>query len=396
MVKVPHLPYSDIAQRMSANKKNVVYKKLSRDKAIATYLSKRNFVDHGSHTDPVDGVLLVDTGYLKEQKVYCRLNCIFHYGSEDIEMIGQAFRRDLYVSTIQVYPPTGEQAKPLTKAQERLIKKIGDKALPFCFEFPNHLPCSVCLQPAVNDPEKFCSVDFEVLAFCVDSLEDKIRKRSSVRLTIRKIQYAPDRTGLQPTAHISKHFLMSNEPLHLTATLNKEIYCHGDPITVTVEVTNNSNKDVKGVRVSAVQSTNVVLYSNDTYAEEITVVESNDQIASGSKFSKTYVLLPLLANNRNKHGIALDGRIKQEDSNLASSTILKEGVDRDVQGILVSYVMKASLSIPGVLGDLTASDVTVEIPFLLMHPNPGGKPEDEDIAIEDEADLSPLEAEEDE
>nr|AUG68929.1 arrestin-S1 [Carcharhinus amblyrhynchos] len=383
---------------MSANKKNIVYKKLSRDKAIATYLSKRDFVDHGSHTDLVDGVLLVDTGFLKEQKVYCRLNCIFHYGSEDIEMIGQAFKRDLYVSTIQVYPPTGEQAKPLTKAQERLMKKIGDKALPFCFEFPNHLPCSVCLQPAANDPEKFCSVDFEVLAFCVNSLEDKIRKRSSVRLTIRKIQYAPDRSGPQPTANISKHFLMSNQPLHLTATLNKEVYYHGDPITVSVEVTNNSNKDVKGVRVSVVQSTNVVLYSNDTYAEEIAVEESNDHVASGSKLSKSYVILPSLTNNRSKHGIALDGRIKQEDSNLASSTILKEGADREVQGMLVSYVVKVSLSIPGVLGDLTASDVAVEIPFLLMHPNPEAtkKPDDEDIAIEDEADLSPLEAEDDE
>ncbi|XP_020370169.2 beta-arrestin-1-like, partial [Rhincodon typus] len=200
---------------MSKNsKKNIVYKKVSRDKSIAAYLSKRDFVDHGSHIDPVDGVLLVDTGFIKDQKAYCRLSCIFHYGPEDIEMIGQAFKRDLYVSTIQVYPPTGGQVKPLTKTQERLMRKIGDKALPFCFEFPNHLPCSVCLQPGANDPEKFCSVAFEVLAFCVSSLEEKIRKRSSARLAIRKIQYAPGRSGPQPSAHISKHFLMSDQPLH--------------------------------------------------------------------------------------------------------------------------------------------------------------------------------------
>ncbi|XP_072330853.1 beta-arrestin-1-like isoform X2 [Scyliorhinus torazame] len=355
---------------MSATKKNIVHKKLSRDKSIAAYLSKRDFVDHGSHTDPVDGVLLVDTGYIKEQKVYCRLSCIFHYGPEDMEMIGQAFNRDLYVSTVQVYPPTGEQAKPLTKAQERLIRKIGDKALPFCFEFPNHLPCSVCLQPSANDPDKFCSVEFKVLAFCVSNLEEKIRKRSSVHLAIRKVQYAPDRTGPKPTAHISKHFLMSDQPLHLTASLNKEIYYHGEPISVDIEVNNNSNKDVKSVKVSVIQATNVVLYSNDTYVEEVAVEEADDQIASGSSFSKTYVLLPLMADNSNKHGIALDGRIKQEDTNLASSTIFKEGADRDVQGMLVSYVVRTSLLVPGMLGDLTASDVTVEVPFLLMHPCP--------------------------
>ncbi|XP_038673498.1 S-arrestin-like [Scyliorhinus canicula] len=383
---------------MSATKKNIVYKKVSRDKSIAAYLSKRDFVDHGSHTDPVDGVLLVDTGYIKEQKVYCRLSCIFHYGPEDIGMIGQAFNRDLYVSTVQVYPPTGEQAKPLTKAQERLIRKIGDKALPFCFEFPNHLPCSVCLQPSPNEPDKLCYVEFKVVTFCVNNLEEKIRKRSSVQLTIRKVQYAPDQTGPKPTGHISKHFLMSDQPLHLTASLNKEIYYHGEPISVDIEVNNNSNKCVKSVKVSVIQATNVVLYSNDRYVEEVAVEEADDQIASGSNFSKTYVLLPLMADNSNKHGIALDGRIKQEDTNLASSTILKEGADRDVQGMLVSYVVRTSLLVPGMLGDLTASDVTVEVPFLLMHPSPEmtKKPEEDDFVVEDDADVSPVDAEDDE
>ncbi|XP_069755196.1 beta-arrestin-1-like [Narcine bancroftii] len=353
------------------SKKHVVYKKVSRDKSIATYLSRRDFVDHGSHIDPVDGVLLVDTGYVRDQKVYCRLKCTFHYGPEDIEMIGQAFTRDLYVSTIQVYPQTGDETKSLTKMQECLIKKIGDKALPFSFEFPNYLPCSVCLQPGVNDPDKFCSVDFEVIAFCVSNLEEKIRKRSSVRLAIRKVQYAPDRAGPQPTAQISKHFLMSDQPLHLMASLNKEIYYHGESISISVQVTNNSSKHVKSIRLAVEQTTNVVLYSNDKYTEEVAVEEANNQIAPNSTFSKTYVLLPTITNNRGKHGIALDGKIKQEDTNLASSTILKEGADREVQGMLVSYSVKVSLLIPGMLGDIATSDVTVQIPFLLMQPTPG-------------------------
>nr|AUG68925.1 arrestin-S1 [Aptychotrema vincentiana]AUG68926.1 arrestin-S1 [Aptychotrema rostrata] len=373
------------------SKKHVVYKKVSRDKSIAAYLSRRDFVDHGSHIDPVDGVLLVDTGYVKDQKVYCRLKCTFHYGPEDIEMIGQAFTRDLYVSTIQVYPQTGEESKSVTKMQERLMRKIGDKALPFSFQFPNYLPCSVCLQPGVNDSDKFCSVDFEVIAFCVSNLEEKIHKRSSVRLVIRKVQYAPDRAGPQPTAQISKHFLMSDQPLHLQASLNKEIYYHGEPISVSIQVTNNSSKHVKSIKIAVEQATNVVLYSNDKYIEEVAVEEVNDQIAPGSTFSKTYVLSPSMASNRGKHGIALDGKTKQEDTNLASSTILKEGSDREVQGMLVSYTMKVSLLIPGMLGDITSSDVTMEIPFLLMHPNPESNKnqEDDDFAIEEGGELSP-------
>lgn len=54
-------------------------------------------------------------------------------------MIGQAFNRDLYVSTVQVYPQTGEELKSLTKLQERLMKKIGDEALPFSFQVVNNL-----------------------------------------------------------------------------------------------------------------------------------------------------------------------------------------------------------------------------------------------------------------
>uniref|UniRef100_UPI00398E6AE6 beta-arrestin-1-like n=1 Tax=Pristiophorus japonicus TaxID=55135 RepID=UPI00398E6AE6 len=335
----------------------------------------------------VDGVLLVDTGYVKEQKIFCRLSCIFRYGPDDIDVVGHCFTRDLFESTIQIYPPTGEEQKPLTKMQERLMKKIGDKAMPFSFQFPNHLPCSVALQPGVNDPDKFCAVDFEVVAFCVENLEERIHKRSSVRLAIRKVQYAPDRAGPPPTAHISKHFLMSDQPLHLEATLNKEIYYHGEPISVHIQVTNGSNKNVKSVKIAVEQTTTVVLYSNDKYVEEVALEEANDQIAPGSTFSKTYVVLPLMTNNREKHGIALDGKYKQEDTNLASSTILKEATDREVQGMLVSYAIKVYLLIPGLLGDISSSDASVEIPFLLMHPSPGGyqlNQEDDELTVEDD------------
>jgi beta-arrestin len=37
--------------------------------------------------------------------------------------------------------------------------------------------------------------------------------------------------------------------------------------------------------------------------------------------SKVYTLTPLLANNKDKRGLALDGKLKHEDTNLASSTM---------------------------------------------------------------------------
>uniref|UniRef100_A0A4W3IPP1 S-arrestin n=1 Tax=Callorhinchus milii TaxID=7868 RepID=A0A4W3IPP1_CALMI len=271
------------------------------------------------------------------------LSCIFHYGKEDMDVIGHPFSRDLYVSTIQIYPPTEETAHPLTKLQERLLKKVGDKAYPFCFQLPDHLPCSVYLQPSPSEPDKCCSVDFEILSFCVQSLEDKIHKNSS-RLMIRKVQFAPDKSGPQPTAEISRHFLMSDDPLHLEASLDKETYYHGDPINVNIKVKNNSNKLAKGVKVSGMieQLTQVVLYSKDKYVQEVAVEETDEQVAPSASLCKTYTLLPLAANNIEKHGIALDGKLKQEETNLASSTMIKPGVAKDVLGMLVSYSVKVN------------------------------------------------------
>lgn len=100
-----------------------------------------------------------------------------------------------------------------------------------------------------------------------------------MRLVIRKVQYAPERPGPQPMAETTRQFLMSDKPLHLEASLDKEvgedqggdtggvtpartgnspspllcspqIYYHGEPISVNVHVTNNTNKTVKKIKIS--------------------------------------------------------------------------------------------------------------------------------------------------
>lgn len=50
-----------------------------------------------------------------------------------------------------------------------------------------------------------------------------VSTRNSVRLVIRKVQYAPERPGPQPTAETTRQFLMSDKPLHLEASLDKEV-----------------------------------------------------------------------------------------------------------------------------------------------------------------------------
>lgn len=43
-------------------------------------------------------------------------------------------------------------------------------------------------------------------------------------------------------------------------------------------------------------------------------------VGPGATLSKVYTLCPLLSNNKDKRGLALDGQLKHEDTSLASST----------------------------------------------------------------------------
>lgn len=75
--------------------------------------------------------------------VYVSLTCAFRYGQEDIDVIGLSFRRDLYFSRVQVFPPVGV-AGALTKLQESLVKKLGANTYPFVL--------------TVGDPSPVCSL----------------------------------------------------------------------------------------------------------------------------------------------------------------------------------------------------------------------------------------------
>uniref|UniRef100_A0A8C1MRP2 Arrestin, beta 2b n=1 Tax=Cyprinus carpio TaxID=7962 RepID=A0A8C1MRP2_CYPCA len=320
-----------------------VFKKSSPNCKLTVYLGKRDFVDHLDHVDPVDGVLLIDPEYLKDRKVFVTLTCAFRYGREDLDVLGLSFRKDLFISSFQAYPPLPEERKPLSRLQERLLKKLGQNAYPFNFTIPQNLPCSVTLQPGPEDTGKACGVDFEVRAFCAKTVDEKTHKRNSVRLVIRKVQYAPEKPGPQPMVETTRSFLMSDRSLHLEASLDKELYYHGEPISVNVHVTNNSTKTVKRAKISVRQYADICLFSTAQYKCPVAQVEADDQVSPSSTFCKVYTLTPTLSSNREKRGLALDGQLKHEDTNLASSTIVKDVSNKEVLGILVSYRVKVKL-----------------------------------------------------
>ena len=84
--------------------------------------------------------------------MYVTLTCAFRYGQEDIDVMGLTFRRDLYFSRVQVYPPVGAMSV-LTQLQESLLKKLGDNTYPFLLTVSFPYPaCSPGLPPSPMVP----------------------------------------------------------------------------------------------------------------------------------------------------------------------------------------------------------------------------------------------------
>ncbi|CAH8490771.1 unnamed protein product, partial [Schistosoma turkestanicum] len=235
-----------------------------------------------------------------------------------------------------------------------------------------------------------CGVDYELRTYVAETSDDKLQKRrlllcgaisyrlnnhqlqcnkrNSVRLAIRKLTYAPEEPAPQPSAVVLKEFIMSPGTLRLEVSLNKEKYYHGESIDINVLVDNNSNKTVKKIKLSVRQYTQLCLHNNNRYncvVDELETDESFPILPSQTGWCKVYKLRPLLANNRHKRGLALDGKLKHEDTNLASSTIIYNPNHKENLGMTVQYRVKVRL----VLG-FVSSDISVELPFTLTHPKP--------------------------
>lgn len=50
-------------------------------------------------------------------------------------------------------------------------------------------------------------------------------------------------------------------------------------------------------------------------------INRDNPVGPGFTQSKVLIVKPLLTNNKDKRGLALDGQLKHEDTNLASSTM---------------------------------------------------------------------------
>lgn len=108
---------------------------------------------------------------------------------------------------------------------------------------------------------------------------------------------------------------------------------------------------------------------NAQFSKYVASLETREgcPITPGASFTKVVYLVPLASSNKDRRGVALDGRLRDDDANLASSTLVPDGkCPIDAIGIVISYSLRVKLNC-GTLG----GELVTDVPFKLLHPAPG-------------------------
>jgi len=344
-----------------------VFKKTAPNGKLTVYLGRRDFVDNTISTEPVDGVIVCDNDYLRGRRVYATVTVTYRFGREEDEVMGLNFSKELCLMSQQIYPSSSNNEP--TSVQDRLMKKLGANAYPFSITLPDSAPSSVQLHSGESETSKPLGVIYDLCVYVGDSAEERPHKRNSVSLAVRKVQYSPSTgTKRQPSTLVSKGFALSSGKLNMELTLDKEIFYHGEQVKCNISINNGSKKTVKNMKCAIVQHVELTM-TNNQFTREVSSLESKEgcPITPGCNLQKAFTLTPLASSNKSKFGLALDGKLKDTDANLASSTLVSEGkCANDANGIIVSYSMRVKVNCGAIGGELIG-----ELPFKLVHPAPG-------------------------
>jgi len=345
-----------------------VFKKTSPNGKLNVYLGRRDFVDHLKHTDPVDGVIVLEDGYIKGRKVYGQVVVTYRYGREEDEVMGLNFAKEMVLFKEQIYPQArANDNGDLSELQDRLLKKLGPNAFPFRFTLPQAAPCSVTLLPGDATAGKPLGVAYELKAYVGDSDEEKPHKRSAVAMVVRKVQYAQqDRQAKQPSTLVTKGFTLSSGKLNLEVNLDRDVFYHGEQVDTHIQINNASKKQVKNIKAQIVQHCEVTMV-NKHFTRVVAEMETREgcPITPGASLSKVFHLTPMAKNSKDR-SVALDGQLKDTDVHLASSTLVaNDKGTSDALGVVISYSMRIRLNCGALGGELMA-----DLPFKLLHPAP--------------------------
>ena len=106
--------------------------------------------------------------------------------------------------------------------------------------------------------------------------------------------------------------------------MSVQLFHHGETIDAHVNIKNCSNKSVKKIRAQVLQAIDVCLFDHGSYKAPVYTLETTEgcPIPPGGSLTRTFKMIPRLGTAKNeRHGIALDGQMNSEDTDLASTTL---------------------------------------------------------------------------
>uniref|UniRef100_A0A1B0GNM2 Arrestin C-terminal-like domain-containing protein n=1 Tax=Phlebotomus papatasi TaxID=29031 RepID=A0A1B0GNM2_PHLPP len=305
------------------------------------------------------------------------------YGREDEEVMGLKFCNEAVIALKQIWPQAegvSMKKEELTPLQTALLERLGVGAHAFSIQIGTVAPPSVQLIPAKHYNGAPIGTSYDIRAYIANQSDEKMQKRSTVKLGIRLIHkipaeirccpqapqsHAPSipkclRLRLSPKAlkfsnklcgsgstkarldaakdkmvphtssdaevfeapqgSVDKPFLWAEGRVSLKAALNKSAYGHDEDIAVTIDVRNDSRKIVRKIRIFAVQHVDVCMFSNGKFKNVVADVSLNNQLGPGEFLHSTYFLMPMRAPTKN--WIAVEGALfnTSADTNLWSDS----------------------------------------------------------------------------
>merc|ERR1711953_834225 len=331
-----------------------IFKKCSPNGRVYLYLGNREYVSCDGAIPPVTGIVNIQDHHdtLKGRRIFVQLVITFRHGREEDETLGLSFKKELVLDWVQIYPPEKKKDEE-TKLQTRLIQKLGEGAFPFSLNFPDLAPNSViiCADEDEDPANRTMGVFYEVRVHLAENADDFVGKKgTTVSMGIRKAQYASlDMRQRSPTSTAEKGFMFGSGKLVVEASLDREVFYHGEDLPIHISINNQSKKCVKNIRCNVNQHCELTMV-NAQYSCKVARLDTQDgcPLQPGGNINKTVVLKPLAQNCHGIRGLCLDAALSKvtDESNLASSSLAETGNVNDLLGVVVSYSVKIKLVLP--------------------------------------------------
>ncbi|CAH8600652.1 unnamed protein product [Dicrocoelium dendriticum] len=139
-------------------------------------------------------------------------------------------------------------AKPQTGARKaRLISRYGGTAWPFSFILPHDIPSSIILYSGAGAArgDRPCGVEYTLQVFMSKSATAISTKVNSISLSIQRLTIAIPHPNPRPLVKaLVRHFHIHSGYIKLCVILCKEIFFHGEPISIGLRIDNRSSNTV--------------------------------------------------------------------------------------------------------------------------------------------------------